>query len=73
MAYKNYCLMAYHKENGHRFGRKWSALRLPVEIVDFIREKSGGSPANYLEQLLISQGYDNKKNQFTDDKQLTLF
>lgn len=64
-------IMRWHAEKGH-FRRDWSTLRLPKDVVEWIRNYSNSSPTDYIISLISKDGYRTKPRQ-EHKNQLELF
>lgn len=64
-------IMRWHAEKGH-YKRDWSNLRLPRDVVEWIRNYSNSSPTDYIVSLIARDGYRKSRNQ-EHKNQLELF
>lgn len=65
-------LMSWHIQQGHKINRKWKAIKLPVEVVEWLQNYPSTSPTEYIISKISRDGFREQKLP-EDSRQMDLF
>lgn len=64
-------LMLWHQKQGHK-SRKWKAIKLPEDVVDWLQHYPSTSPTEYIISKISRDGF-RESIKAEDSRQLDLF
>lgn len=65
-------LMTWHISQGHKINRKWKAIKLPEDVVDWLQNYPSTSPTEYIISKISRDGF-REARKIDDSRQLDLF